>query len=70
MTEPPPRPRVSKRVSPLAVIVVVIVVGLIAIAVMRARHNVETPSGVKVPTSAQPNTVMPRQPDLPIDNTT
>ncbi len=58
MTEPPPRPRVSKRVSPLAVIIIVIVVGLIAIALMRGRNHTETPL-------VQPNSAMPSQPNLP-----
>jgi 4-hydroxybenzoate polyprenyltransferase len=52
MTEPPPRPRVSKRVSPLAVIIVIIVIGLIALAVMRGRNSTE-------PSAPQPNTAAP-----------
>jgi flagellar basal body-associated protein FliL len=58
MTEPPPRSGGSKRVSPLAVIIVVIVIGLIAIAVMHGRNSVETPP-------AQPNSAIPGQPNLP-----
>jgi flagellar basal body-associated protein FliL len=61
MTEPPPRPGGSKRVSPLAVIIVVIVVGLIAIALMRGRNHAETPS-------AQPNGAMPSQPNPAAEN--
>jgi len=57
----PATPKVSSRVSPLAVIVVVILVGLAVLIMVRMhRHHLMTPGGVKAPTSA----AMPRRPDV------
>jgi hypothetical protein len=58
MTEPPSRPKVSKRVTPLAVIIVVIAVGLVILAVVRAGRHVE-PLNDSAPIAAPENTETP-----------
>ncbi|MGC1305275.1 MAG: hypothetical protein WA840_23135 [Caulobacteraceae bacterium] len=55
MTEPPPRPGVSNRVSPLAVIIVVILAGLVILVFIRCRAHHPAPSGVKTPILAPQN---------------
>ena len=65
MSEPQPNPRVSNKISPLAVIVVIILVGIVIVAFVKRHGHHETPSGMKAPMVAPSNAVMPRQPDLP-----
>ena len=65
MTDPQPNPRVSNKISPLAVIVVIILIGIVVVAFVK-RHGVhETPSGATAPMAAAANTIMPTQPHLP-----
>ena len=65
MTEPEPNPRVSNKISPLAVIVAIILVGVVVVALVNVRGHHETPTGATAPMAAAANTVMPQQPDLP-----
>ncbi len=65
MTDPQPNPRVSNKISPLAVIVVVILIGFVVVAFVKERARRETPSGASAPVAAAPPTRMPHQPDLP-----
>ena len=66
MTEPPLRPRVSSKISPLAVIIVVILVGIVAVALLKQRHGQHvTPSGATAPLSAPTGAVAPQPTDLP-----
>ena len=65
MTDPQPNPRVSGRISPLAVIVVVILIGFVVVAFVKERGRRETPSGATAPVAAAPPTRMPQQPNLP-----
>ena len=65
MTEPQPNPRVSNKISPLAVIVVIILVGIVIVAFVKGRSHHETPGGMRAPMAASVNTVMPQQPNLP-----
>ena len=62
MSEPQPNPRVSNRVSPLAVIVVVILIGIVIVAFVKRHGHHVTPSGVAVPMAASSTATMPRQP--------
>ena len=64
MTDTPPPARVSNKVSPLAVIVVVILIGIVVVAFVKRHGHHETPSGVQVPMAASTG-VMPKQPDIP-----
>ena len=66
MTDPTPNPRVSNKVSPLAVIIVVILVGIVAVALLKQRHGHHvTPSGATAPLSAPTTAVAPQPTDLP-----
>jgi hypothetical protein len=65
MTEPPARPRVTSKTSPLAVIVVVILVGIVIVALVKQRGHHVTPSGVKVPMAASTAAAPPQPTDLP-----
>ena len=65
MTEPPPRPRVSNKTSPLAVIIVVILLGIVVVALLKQHGHHVTPSGVKAPLSAPDTAVAPQPRDLP-----
>lgn len=65
MTDPQPNPRVSNKISPLAVIVVIILIGIVIVAFVKRHGHHETPGGTKVPMAAPANTIMPQQPDLP-----
>jgi hypothetical protein len=62
MSDPQPEPRVSNRMSPLAAIVVVILIGIVVVAFVKRHGHHVTPSGVSVPMAAASNAVMPRQP--------
>ena len=62
MSEPQPEPRVSNRISPLAVIVVVILIGIVVVAFVKRHGHHVTPSGVAVPMAASGPAVMPQQP--------
>jgi hypothetical protein len=62
MSEPPIEPKVSNRVSPLAVIVVVILIGIVAMVLVKRHGHHVTPGGVAVPMAAAGNAVMPQQP--------
>ena len=65
MSEPQPNPRVSNKISPLAVIVVIILVGIVIVAFVKRHGHHETPTGESAPMAAPANTVMPQQPNLP-----
>ena len=65
MSEPQPNPRVSNKISPLAVIVVIILVGIVIVAFVKRHGHHETPGGMKAPMAAPSNAVMPQQPNLP-----
>jgi ABC-type uncharacterized transport system permease subunit len=62
MTEPSPNPKVTNKVSPLAVIVVIILIGVVIVAFVNRRGHHVTASGVNVPMAAS-NAVMPEQPN-------
>ena len=64
MTEPQPNPRVSNKISPLAVIVVIILIGIVIVAFVKRHGHHESASGVQAPMAAS-NGVMPQQPHLP-----
>ena len=64
MTEPQPNPRVSNKISPLAVIVVIILIGIVIVAFVQRRGHHESASGVNAPMAAS-NGIMPQQPNLP-----
>jgi hypothetical protein len=64
MTEPQPNPRVTNKVSPLAVIVVIILIGIVVVALVNRRGHHESASGVKAPMAAS-NGVMPEQSSVP-----
>ncbi len=64
MTEPPPNPRVSNKVSPLAVIVAIILVGIVIVALVRHQGTHTSATGEKVPT-ATTNSIMPEQSSVP-----
>ena len=63
MTEPQPNPRVSNKISPLAVIVVIILIGFVVVAFVKSHGHHESASGMKAPMAAS-NGVMPQQPNL------
>ncbi len=65
MSEPQPDPRVSNKISPLAVIVVIILVGIVIVAFVKRHGHHETPGGIRAPMAAPSNAVMPQQPNLP-----
>ena len=65
MSEPQPNPRVSNKISPLAVIVVIILIGIVIVAFVKHRGHHETPGGMRAPMAPQANTIMPQQPNLP-----
>ena len=65
MTEPPPNPRVSSKMSPLAVIIAVILVGIIVVALVKQRQHHVTPSGVRAPMVAPSTAVAPQPTNLP-----
>ena len=65
MTEPQPDPKVSNKISPLAVIVVIILVGIVVVAFVKRHGHHETPGGMKAPMAAPSAAVMPQQPHLP-----
>ncbi len=65
MTDPQPNPRVSNKISPLAVIVVIILIGIVIVAFVKRHGRHETPGGMSAPMAAPANTVMPQQPNLP-----
>ena len=64
MTEPQPNPRVSNKLSPLAVIVVIILIGIVIVAFVKRHGHHESASGMQAPMAAS-NGVMPQQPNLP-----
>jgi hypothetical protein len=65
MSEQPPKPKVSNKVSPLAVIAVVILIGILVVAFVNQHGQHRTPSGVSAPQAAQDNAVMPEQSKVP-----
>ena len=65
MSEPQPNPRVSNKISPLAVIVVIILIGIVIVAFVKRHGHHETASGMRAPMAAPTNAVMPQQPNLP-----
>ena len=65
MSEPQPNPRVSNKISPLAVIVVIILIGIVIVAFVKRHGHHETPGGMRAPMAAPSNAVMPQQPNLP-----
>ncbi len=65
MTEPQPNPRVSNKISPLAVIVVIILIGIVIVAFVKRHGHHETPNGTRAPMAAPSNAIMPQQPNLP-----
>ena len=65
MTDPKPNPRVSNKISPLAVIVAIILIGVVIVAFVNVRGHHETPTGASAPMAGSPHTVMPQQPNLP-----
>lgn len=65
MSEPQPNPRVSNKISPLAVIVVIILAGIVIVAFVKRHGHHETPGGMSAPMAAPSNAVMPQQPNLP-----
>jgi hypothetical protein len=64
MSDPQQPPRVSNKVSPLAVIVVIILVGIVIVALVNRRGHHTSANGMQAPMAAS-NGVMPQQPDLP-----
>ena len=64
MSEPQPNPRVSNKLSPLAVIVVIILIGIVIVAFVNGHGHHTSASGMKAP-MARSNGVMPEQPNLP-----
>ena len=65
MTEPTPNPKVSNKISPLAVIVAIILIGIVIVAFVNVRGHHVTPTGQTAPQVAPSTAVMPKQPDLP-----
>lgn len=62
MTDPEtPHPKVSNRISPIAIVVVVALVAAVLFEVFRTAGHHVTPTGVKAPMAAPANTVMPQQ---------
>jgi hypothetical protein len=60
-----PQPRVSNRLSPIAIVVAVALVAMVAIAVLKTAGNHVTPTGVKTPMAAPANAVMPQASSVP-----
>ena len=65
MTDPKPNPKVSNKISPLAVIVAIILVGVVIVALVNVRGHHQTPTGATAPMAGAANTIMPQQPNLP-----
>ncbi len=60
-----PRPKVSNRLSPIAIIVIVALIGMVLIAVLRTQGHHHTPTGVNVPLAqSSANVTMPQQPTV------
>jgi hypothetical protein len=60
-----PQPKVSNRISPIAIVIAVALVAMVAIALLKTAGHHVTPTGVKAPMAAAPNTVMPQQSSVP-----
>lgn len=60
-----PQPKVSNRISPIAIAIAAALVAMVAIALLKTAGHHETPTGVRVPMAAPANTVMPQQSTVP-----
>jgi hypothetical protein len=60
-----PSPQVSNRLSPIAIVIAVALVAMVAIALLKTADHHVTPTGVKAPMAAPANAVMPQQSSVP-----
>ncbi|MHB8283806.1 MAG: hypothetical protein ACYDD1_03940 [Caulobacteraceae bacterium] len=59
------QPKVSNRLSPIAIVIAVALMAMVAIALLKTAGHHVTPTGVKAPMAAAPATVMPQQSSVP-----
>jgi hypothetical protein len=60
-----PQAQVSNRLSPIAIVIAVALLAMVAIALLKTADHHVTPTGVKAPMAAPANTVMPQQSSVP-----
>jgi hypothetical protein len=60
-----PSPKVSNRISPIAIAIAVALLAMVAIALLKTADHHVTPSGVRAPMDTPVNTLMPRQSTVP-----